>query len=336
MYDPPLTQEMSAERRQWLGPAEIILGALSITVALVVFLSPPHTMRTIVSLLSFSLFFYTARFVLEWIDTNLPRSLRGAGFVGGLVVGAIALINVLFPYELHFATLVPLFASALAITGAVRLARIFDFHAPKWLRASALTVGSTTLVISGLVLAFPGIARISLVGMLVIAIGINGAESIVSGVRPSSPKQIALIKLIAFAVFYGFFILNWIDLYGSEAPGYHVWLILAYLAPFDVLLVFQGLKDWQLALALGLLVSLVNDLDYYITGDLVFGFHVSLVPWLLGQLGFEGGKLLFYFQAGFFTIPVTSYIMGFTVYARIAFVTVILYQWWKKPWRLHV
>ncbi|MDG6997538.1 MAG: hypothetical protein JRN15_00300 [Nitrososphaerota archaeon] len=327
---------MSIDQHQWLRPVEIILGALSITVALVVFLSPPHTMRTIVSLLSFSLFFYSARLVFEWIRTSLPLSLRGAGLVGGLAIGAIAIINVSFTAELHFAILVLLFASALAVNGAIRLVRTLDFHSPKWFRVSALTVGSTTLVISGLVFAFPDIARISLVGMLVIAIVINGAESIVSGVRPSSPKQIALIKLIAFAVFYGLFIINWIDLYGSGAPGYHVWLILAYLAPFDVLLVFQGLKDWQLALSLGLLVSLVNDLDYYITGDLFFGFHVNLVPWLLGQLGFEGSKVLFYFQGGFFTIPVTSYIMGITVYARMAFVVLILYQWWKRPWKLHI
>ncbi|MCL4540240.1 MAG: hypothetical protein M1378_11705 [Bacteroidetes bacterium] len=98
-------------------------------------------------------------------------------------------------------------------------------------------------------------ARITLVGILTITIVINGVESIVSGIRPSSPKQIALIKLIGFAVFYGFLIVNWIDLFGSGAPGYHVWLILICFAPFDMLLVFQGLKDWQLALGLGLIVS---------------------------------------------------------------------------------
>lgn len=312
---------------------EIILGILSISVALVVFLTPDHSMRTLVSLLSFSVVFYAIRLVIEGGVVKFPPAYRVAGVVGGVFIGAIALINVDDP-GLRFATLVPLLASALAINGINSLANSLNPERPKWSRASVFIVGAMTLVLSGIALAFPELSRITLVGILTITIVINGVESIISGIRPSSPKQIALIKLVAFAIFYGFLVVNWIDLYGSGAPGYHIWLILTYLAPFDVLLVFQGLKDWQLALSLGLIVSLVNDLDYYITGNLFFGFHVNLIAWLAGQLGLEGSKVLFNFEGGFFTIPVTSYLMGFTIYARFVVVALILYQWWKSPWKL--
>ena len=67
------------------------------------------------------------------------------------------------------------------------------------------------------------------------------------------------------------------------------------------------------------------------TGDLLFGFHVQLLPWLAGQLGFDGDMVLFTFQGGLFTIPVTSYLMGLVVYLRIIFVVAILYQWWRRP-----
>ncbi|MCL4540241.1 MAG: hypothetical protein M1378_11710 [Bacteroidetes bacterium] len=77
----------------------------------------------------------------------------------------------------------------------------------------------------------------------------------------------------------------------------------------------------------------MNDLDYYITGNLFFGFHVNLIAWLSSQLGFEGSKVLFNFEGGFFTIPVTSYLMGFTVYARFVVAALVLYQW-KSPWKL--
>ncbi len=143
-----------------------------------------------------------------------------------------------------------------------------------------------------------------------------------------------LIKLILFSGVYGFLNINWIDLFATTAPYYHIWLILSYFAPFGVLLVFQGLKDWQLALSLALLVSLVNDLGYFFTGDLIFGFRVALIPWLAGQLGFLGDKVLFVFQGGLLTFPVTSTLLGLTVYARIASVTTILYHWWRFPKRL--
>ena len=175
------------------------------------------------------------------------------------------------------------------------------------------------------------LAMISIVALVTLALVANGIDGIVSGAMPSTKKQKMLIKLILFSLVYGFLIVNWIDLFATNAPAYHIWLILTYMAPFGVLLVFQGFKDWQLALSLGLLVSLVNDLGYYFTGDLFFGFHVQLLPWLAGQLGFEGGNVLFTFQGGLFTIPVTSYLMGIVVYLRILVVAAVLYQWWRQP-----
>jgi hypothetical protein len=149
--------------------------------------------------------------------------------------------------------------------------------------------------------------------------------------RHTDRKHLVLLKLIIFAVVYGFVNINWIDLFATSAPYYHIWLILAYFAPFGVVILFQGLKDWQLALSLALLVSLMNDLGYFFTGDLIFGFHRDLVQWLGGQLGFQGNTVLFTFQGGELTFPVTSYLMGFSIYARIAVVSVILYHWWKWP-----
>lgn len=72
-----------------------------------------------------------------------------------------------------------------------------------------------------------------------------------------------LIKLILFSALYGFMNINWIDLFATSAPYYHIWLILAYFAPFWVLIVFQGLKDWAISASLALLVSLINDLGYF-------------------------------------------------------------------------
>ncbi|MDA4113223.1 MAG: hypothetical protein OK474_04170 [Thaumarchaeota archaeon] len=309
---------------------EITLGVLSIVVSLVVILNPNYGRESVASLLAFGLAATAVRMTLSGRIRSLQLGLRGLGIVGGLLAIAIAALIILTP-GIGLQTLTFLLASGLALEGIARLAQALNRSYPRWLRLSAFTVGAITVVLSGIVVLDSKLASISVVALITLALVTNGIDGIVSGAMPSTRKQKTLIKLILFSLVYGFLNVNWIDLYATNAPAYHIWLILTYMAPFGVLLVFQGFKDWQLALSLGLLVSLVNDLGYYFAGDLFFGFHVQLLPWLAGQLGFDGGELLFNFQGGLFTIPVTSYLMGFVVYLRILVVAVILYQWWRRP-----
>jgi len=227
-----------------------------------------------------------------------------------------------------------LVAVTLTIQGLGRILQATGRERPGWSRGSTLATGVVTVLIAGIVLLVQGIALDTLVALVSVVVLFNGVEMVVSGLRPSNRRQLTLLKLILFSAFYGLIMVNWIDLYGSSAPGYHIWVILTCMAPFGVLLVFQGFKDWEVAFALGLLVSLMNDLGYYFMGDLLFGFNVSLIPWLGNQLGFRGNLTLFTFQGGFFSFPVTSIMMGISIYARIAVVVVVLYSWWKHPARI--
>jgi hypothetical protein len=309
---------------------EITLGVLSIVISLIVILNPSFEGESVASLLAFGLAATALRMILSGRIRSFQLTLRGLAVVGGLVAIAIAVLIVLSP-GIGVQTVTFLLASGLALQGIGRLAQILNRGYPRWLRLSSFTVGAITVALSGIVVLDSKLAMISVVALITLALVTNGIDGIVSGAMPSTKKQKTLIKLILFSLVYGFLNVNWIDLYATNAPAYHIWLILTYMAPFGVLLVFQGFKDWQLALSLGLLVSLVNDLGYFFTGDLFFGFHVQLLPWLAGQLGFEGNTFLFTFQGGFFTIPVTSFLMGLVVYLRIIFVVAILYQWWRRP-----
>jgi hypothetical protein len=78
----------------------------------------------------------------------------------------------------------------------------------------------------------------------------------------------------------------------------------------------------------------VRKVPNYFVGDLLFRFHKGLVPWVEGQLGFLGSQLLFTFQGGAFTIPVTSTLMRISIHARIVVVAVVLYHWWRQPSKL--
>jgi len=298
-------------------------------VTLVVILNPTFGSATVVSLLAMAVILNALRIVSSG-GAVLPPMLRGVSVGLGLLTAIIVGIAILSP-SVGIATLALVFAIGLAIQGAARLAHTAHVGHPRWLRVSALTTGAVTLVLAATIAILPTLTIVSLVALLTLALVINGVDSVVAGLRPSTGKQLTLVKLVVFALVYGFVNVNWIDLYYNKVPAYHIWLILTYMAPFGVLLVFQGLKDWQLAFSLGLLVSLVNDLGYYFSGDLFFGFHVQLLPWLAGQLGFEGWKLLFTFQGGLFMIPVSSYLMGASVYGRIAVVALVLYHWWRRP-----
>lgn len=321
---------MEPKQPGWLRGLEIVLGLLSIILALVVVLNREYTTETVPSLLVFAVLLNSVRIASTGGARRLPALRRGLSLMLGVAAAAVVAIVILLP-GLSFATFTLLLATGLAIQGLDRLSHVTHLGHPRWLRASAFTVGLTTLALASVLVAAPRLTTITLVAILALAVSVNGIESIVVGIQPSTKKQLMLVKLVVFALFYGFVNVNWIDLYYNRVPAYHIWLILTYMAPFVVLLVFQGLKDWQLAFSLGLLVSLVNDLGYYFSGDLLFGFHKQLIPWLSGQLGFQGNTLLFVFQGGVFTIPVTSYLMGASVYLRVAVVVAVLYQWWRKP-----
>src|ERR1700730_1716453 len=85
-----------------------------------------------------------------------------------------------------------------------------------------------------------------------------------------------LLKLLLFSFVYGFVFINWIDLYNVAIPAYHLWLIGMFFVPFYIIVIFEGLRYWELTLAFAIFASLTNDLFYYVVGDLFFGFHIAL------------------------------------------------------------
>jgi hypothetical protein len=58
---------------------------------------------------------------------------------------------------------------------------------------------------------------------------------------------------------------------------------------------------------------------------------VALGPWIAGQLGFHGGQIVTVFEGGRFSLNVTSWMMGLSIYVRAAVVGLILTYWWRHP-----
>src|SRR5579863_1795691 len=294
----------------WFRVSEVVLGIASAVVAIVILANLSYQTTELTLLLSVALLFSAIRMVAAGgVKRRLAR-LEALGLLGGgLLIGAAVVAIIILP-GLSFETLIFLLAISLTIQGLGRIIHSSRTGHPMWLRGSAFVTGTATVALAAVALLVPNLASATLVPLLSVLVLVNGVEMIVSGLRPTDTRQITLMKLVLFSALYGLVLINWIDLYATTAPAYHIWLVATYMAPFGVLIVFQGLKEWQLALSLGLLVSLMNDVGYYFVGDLLFGFQKALLPWISGQLGFQGSTILFYFQGGIFNIPVTSTLMG--------------------------
>ncbi len=137
-----------------------------------------------------------------------------------------------------------------------------------------------------------------------------------------------LYLIIIFSVFYGLVFINYIDIItaGGAIYGYHLWLVLMYFLPFAGFSMLD-LKNWKLTVGLGLLASLMNDVFYGLTKYLI-GIPYDLTHyysnWLIPQ-----NTLLFNLNLGFTVLPVYSWMMALSIYARIIPIVLLLYSWKK-------
>lgn len=135
--------------------------------------------------------------------------------------------------------------------------------------------------------------------------------------------------LIVFSVLYGLIFINYIDIVlpGGATSGYHLWLVLMYFLPFAGFSLLN-LKNWKLTVGLGLIASLMNDVFYGLTKYLI-GIPYDLTRyyslWLIPQ-----NTILFNLNLGFTVLPVYSWMMALSIYARIIPVVLLLWSWKKQ------
>lgn len=321
----------------WFRLVEVIFGLLAVVISALVITNPGFGAQNIVLLLSLALIFNAVRMIAAGGVKKSLKSLEGLGLAAGGAVALTLVVAVVVDPGLGLQTLVFLLAVSLTIQGLGRMLHSSGRGPPKWLRTSSFGAGVAMVVLAGVVEFIQGVALLTLAELLALTVLVSAAEAVVSGLGPTNPRQLTLLNLAAFALFYGIVFVNWVDLFNGGAyiyvvPGYHIWVLIAYLIPFGLLLVIQGKKDWELALSLGLLASLGNDLGYFVVGNAYFGFHVDLIDWYAHQFGLYGNTTLFIFNGGFFSFGVPSWLMGATIYARIAVVLVSLRHWWRNQW----
>ncbi|MCI4365969.1 MAG: hypothetical protein L3K10_07955 [Thermoplasmata archaeon] len=323
--------------------AQVLFGLFSAGFAIVVLSQPQLSLTNLLFLVAAAVGLVSAQTVLAGGRLLLLdwEEIRGRAFwlqaiqswlvlSIGLVALALAAFAGLAP-TLAATAAVFVLAIALVTQGLGRMLHAYRRSLPSWLRGSTLATGILTVLLVSIAVAFYGFALAAFAILVGVILLISAIETVVAGLHPTDARQFVLLKLILFAAFYGLILINWIDLFGKTVPAYGLWLILTYMAPFGVLIVFEGWESWPLAVSLGLLVSLFNDVGYFFIGNLLFGFHEPLGPWISGQLGFQGSAIVTYFEGGKFSLAVPSWLMGLSIYARAVVVGGILYYWWRHP-----
>jgi len=323
--------------------AQVFLGLFSVGFAVVVLATLQFSIRGLLLLLGATVVLVSAQTLLaggrliseNWLQLRAPQFWKhalGAWTLVGLgLLGFSLTAFALFDPDLAGTAAAFVLATVLVLLGFGRILQAARVAAPLWLRGSLMSTGALIVFLVVVAVSFEGLALVGFAILVGVILLVTGVETVVTGLHPTDPRQFVLLKLVLFSAFYGLILINWIDLFGKSVPAYGVWLILTYMAPFGVLIVFEGWQSWPLALSLGLMVSLMNDVGYFFVGNLIFGFHQNLGPWIEGQLGLLGSQVVTYFEGGSFTITVTSWMMGLSIYARVAVVAAILYYWWRHP-----
>jgi hypothetical protein len=325
---------------------EISAGLVAAGVSIVVLANPWVPINTLILLLAITVGIEGIRLMVTggasrslWqrvaaqIGSQLPLTRRLERIGIGAIAVALVVAVLLFPL-LRQATLLYLLGFAVVIVSMDRITHAIGPGSARYLQIGSGGAGAVAILLVLGALAVPSLGLATFAILLAVSLLLGGVQDVVGGLGPTDPRQVVLLKLVLFSLFYGLVLINWIDLYGKSVPAYGVWLIFTYFAPFWVLLIYEGFSEWPLALSLGLLVSLANDLGYYFAGNLIFGFHEDLLTWTSGQLGLYGNAVVTTFQAGAFSIPITSWMMGLSIFVRATVVSLCLNYWWRHPGRM--
>lgn len=162
---------------------EIILGVIAVAIGIVIIAYPGLTIATITFLLGLSLFFVGAfRFIWGFAASQISGGARAAAIIIGLIAIAVAILIMAYPL-LAAATAVFIVAIGVLIYGVGRI--VIGASAGQLsggIRALLIVTGIAIVILSSVVMIYPGFGLTLLAILLAVAFLIIGFESIAAGI----------------------------------------------------------------------------------------------------------------------------------------------------------
>jgi uncharacterized membrane protein HdeD (DUF308 family) len=176
---------MSEEKMpNWLRALYIITGLVAVVLGIAVLLMPNVAIETLVFLLYFALLFIgTGRILIGALVKLLPQGLRIISIIGGLVLLGLSIVVLVYQYPYFaIAVLVSLLAFGLLVHGITRviigaMAKLLA----NWVRGLLVVGGILTIILSIIVLVYPGVGLLTLAFLLSIGLTWSGIDAIVAG-----------------------------------------------------------------------------------------------------------------------------------------------------------
>ena len=165
----------------WLRGLEIGAGLLAVILAISVFAFPGIGVATLIVLLGVGLIFAGVRSASVAGYGRLSKGMRTLGVITGVLSIVLAITVLVFP-GLALISLVALLSFGLMLYGIGTLSVAFSLKAmATWLRGLAVTVGILDIILSVAVILLPGVALLTLVAILGLALFVAGVEMCATG-----------------------------------------------------------------------------------------------------------------------------------------------------------
>ncbi len=165
----------------WIRGLEVGAGLLSLMLAMSVFVFPALGVATLIFLLAVGLIFAGVRSVSVAEYGPFSKSMRVLGAITGVLSVALGVTVMIFPGLALFG-LITLLCFGLMFYGIGRLSLAYSLKATSTgLRGVIVAVGILDIILSAVVVLLPGLALLSLVVILGLALFVTGAEMCVSG-----------------------------------------------------------------------------------------------------------------------------------------------------------
>jgi uncharacterized membrane protein HdeD (DUF308 family) len=174
----------SVDQKQpsWLRGLEILLGFLTTILAAFVLVLPGLGIATLIILLYVGLLLVGIRSIIFVGLSKFSRSLRAIGVATGIISLILAAIVAAFPGAAVL-LLIVLLTLGLLSYGVGRISLAYSLKASyKRVRVLVAIAGVVDIILSSVVLVFPGLAVLTFAFILGLVLFVNGAEMLVSGV----------------------------------------------------------------------------------------------------------------------------------------------------------
>ncbi|MEW6604690.1 MAG: DUF308 domain-containing protein [Thermoproteota archaeon] len=176
-------RQESIKAPKYVRVIDVILGAISLILAGIVFASPAFAAALLILVISLSLIFAGVEGIIVGASgRGLSGGQRALRLILGIIAVGLSIAVIAFPGATVLSS-VALLSIGLLCLGAAAVGKgITEKFMPNWARAMYVVVGGIVIALSVPVIAYPGLGLLTLYYMIATVLIINGIGYVIAGI----------------------------------------------------------------------------------------------------------------------------------------------------------